>query len=64
MTANPKTWVSEGSGTTFFQVLEEKNCQPSTYSVLEKYLSQMKGKLRCSQMKKTEFVASKATLKE
>ena len=31
---------------------------------LEKYLSQMKGELRCSQMKKTEFVASKATLKE
>lgn len=47
MTANPKTWISEGgSGTTFFQVLEEKSCQPSTYSVFREVSFTNEGRIK------------------
>ena len=46
MTANLKTWISGGSGTTFFQVLEEKNCQHTTYSVFREVSFTNKGKMK------------------
>ena len=46
MTANPKTWISEGSGTTFFQVLEEKNCKTSTYSVFREVSFTNEGRIK------------------
>lgn len=56
MTADLKTWRSEGSGTTLFKYWKKRTVSPLRVLYLEKYPSEMKGKLRHSQVKKTKRI--------